>query len=87
MAPDVVGFRSVRTIDQECFILVSRKLVNGVSADSASVQMTVDLQLPIQIQLLVDELQQPAKTAGAHNAPYGLIILSSALISVFQHSP
>jgi hypothetical protein len=87
LAPGVAWCRAVRSIEEECFTLVSRKLVNGVPADSASVQMTVNLQLPIQIQLLVDELQQPAKTASAQNAPCGPIPLSSVLISVFQHSP
>jgi len=57
--------------DQKCLLLVARKLVNGITADIASVQMIVDLQLPIQIQLLVDELQQPAKTACAHNTSGG----------------
>jgi hypothetical protein len=86
MAPGVAWRRTIRTIGEGCQIL-SRKLVNGVSADSASVQMTVNLQLPIQIQLPVDELQQPAKTASARNAPYVPIPLSSVPISVFQHSP
>ena len=87
LAPGVAWCRAVRSIEEECFTLVSRKLVNGVPADSASVQMTVNLQLPIQIQLLVDELQQAVKTACAHNAPYGLIPLTSVQHPVLQQSP
>jgi len=44
-------------MDGKCFIPVARKPAKGVTADIASIQMIVKLQLPIQIQLLVDELQ------------------------------
>ena len=62
-------FHAGCAIDEKCFIPVARKLVNGITADIASVQMIVNLQFPVQIQLLVDELQQPPKTASAHNTP------------------
>jgi hypothetical protein len=39
------------------------KLVNGITADFASVQMIMAFKLLIQLQLLVEELQQTAKTA------------------------
>jgi acetolactate synthase regulatory subunit len=54
-------------MDEKGFIPVARKLVNGITADIASIQMIVNAQLPIQIQLLVDQLQKPPKTASAHN--------------------
>lgn len=71
----------MRAINEQCVILVAHKLVNGITADIASIQVTVDLQLPIQIQLPVYELQEPVKTACAHIAPFGPI----ALMSVTQH--
>jgi hypothetical protein len=54
-------------IDDKCLIPIARNLTNSISADTASVQMIVDLQLSIQIQLLVDQLQKTIKTACAHN--------------------
>jgi hypothetical protein len=51
-----------------CFASIPRKFVNGIAADLASVQMMIDLQLPVQIQPFVDELHQPVKTAFAHIA-------------------
>jgi hypothetical protein len=69
------------SIDEKCFIPVARKLVYGITADIASVQVIVDFQVPIQIQLLVDELQQPVETACAHNDLYWPITFMS-----MQHS-
>ena len=62
-------FQAVCAIDRQYPIPVARELVNSVTADIASVQMIVDLELGIQIQLLVEELQQPPKTASAHSTP------------------
>jgi hypothetical protein len=54
-------------MNKTCFAQVARKLVHGITADIAQVQMIVDLQLLIQIQLLVDELHKPPKAACAHS--------------------
>jgi hypothetical protein len=53
-------------------------LAHGVTADIESVQMSIDLQLSIQIQLLVDEPKQIVKAAFAHAASSGLIAPAQA---------
>ena len=49
-----------------CLIPILRKLAHGITANIATVQMSVDFQQPIQIQLLVDEPKQLVKTAFVH---------------------
>jgi hypothetical protein len=71
---------AVCALAEKCHVSIPRKLVNGIAADLAAVQMTVDLQLPIQIQLFVEESQKPVKTACAHTPPF----TSVAPISVPQ---
>jgi hypothetical protein len=77
----------VRTIDEKCPIPVARKVVSGITADIAAVQMIAELKLPIRIQLIVDELQQPVKAACTHDAPYGPIALTSVQHSVRSVQP
>jgi hypothetical protein len=69
-------------MDEGCSAQFAQKVVSGIAANAASVQMIVDLQLPIQIQLFVDELQQPVKAACAHNAPWQTIAPTSVPNSV-----
>jgi len=44
-------------MDKKCIIAVTRKLVNGITADITPVQMAINLELPIHIQLLVGKPQ------------------------------
>jgi hypothetical protein len=70
--------------ESQRFKPVARKLVIGIPADIASVQMIVNLQLPIQVQLLVGELQQPAKIAYAHSSPNSNMLPTASLARLFR---
>jgi hypothetical protein len=71
IAPDGVGFHTMRAMVEKCSIQVARKLVDGVTAYVASVQMIVDFKLLVQIQLLVGKLQQVFKIACTHSTSDG----------------
>jgi hypothetical protein len=62
-------------------------MVDGVSADIASVQMLVDFKLLIQIQLLVDELQQVFKIAWVHSVSDGFVLPPALQAIVSAHGP
>jgi hypothetical protein len=47
-------FPAMITIDKERASQITRNLVDGVTADIASIKMIVDLNLLILIQLLID---------------------------------
>jgi hypothetical protein len=80
-------FHAVRAMAEKGFIPVPRKMVNGVTADIASVQMIIGRELLIQIQLFVDELQQPIKIACAHSTSCRPVTLRSLQSSHTSQRP
>jgi len=74
-----------RAIDKERSSQVARKLVNGITADIASVQVIVDLELAVCIQLLVEQLQEAAETAGIPSTPHSITPSSPEPLSVVEH--
>jgi hypothetical protein len=60
-------FTAARETDEKGFIAVSRDLIHRITADAAKIQMKQDGQFRIQVQLIVEKLQQPAKIACAHD--------------------